>query len=78
VILRALGEDRLTITQLATRITEAHPEFIRLTYPLLYRLVRSMVASGQLDTVSESWRGRTRSFVLRNPSAVRADRLVDG
>jgi hypothetical protein len=77
VILHALGENRLTITQLATRITETHPEFIRLTYPLLYRVVRQMIESGQLDSMSEPWRCRTRSFVFRTTTSDRADRLVD-
>ena len=65
LILRALGDDRLTITELATRMTSQHPELMRFTYPVLYRVVRPMLDSGELSRHSEPWRTRTRSFVSR-------------
>lgn len=65
LILRALGDDRLTITQLASRIASEHPEFMPFTYPVLYRAVRPMLESGELSCHSEPWRTRTRRFVFR-------------
>lgn len=68
LILRALGDDRLTITQLARRMTSEHPELKPLTYPVLYRVVRPMLDAGELSCHSEPWRTRTRSFVFRTTS----------
>ena len=65
LILRALGDDRLTITQLARRMTSEHPEFMPFTYPVLYTVVRPMLESGELNYYSEPWRTRTRRFVFR-------------
>lgn len=65
LILRALGDDRLTITQLASRMASEHPQLMRFTYPVLYRVVRSMLKSGELSCDSEPWRNRTRRFVFR-------------
>jgi hypothetical protein len=65
LILAALGDDRLTITQLASRMTSQHPEYTCFTYPVLYRVVRPMLDSGELSCHSEPWRTRTRSFVFR-------------
>ena len=56
---------RLTITQLASRLASEHSEFMPLTYPVLYRVVRPMLESGQLSCHSEPWRARTRRFVFR-------------
>ena len=68
LILRALGDDHLTITQLARRMTSEHPHLKPLTYPVLYRVVRSMLDAGELSCHSEPWRTRTRSFVFRTTS----------
>lgn len=65
LILRDLGDDRLTITQLASRMASEHPEFMPFTYPVLYRVVRSMLESGELSCYTEPWRTRTRRFVFR-------------
>jgi hypothetical protein len=65
LILRALGDDRLTITQLAHRMASQNPDYTRFTYPVLYPIVRSMLESGELSSESEPWRTRTRSFVFR-------------
>ena len=65
LILRALGDDRLTITQLASRMASEHPELMPFTYPVLYRTVRPMLESGELSCHSEPWRTRTRRFVFR-------------
>ena len=68
LILLALGNDRLTITQLGHRMTREHPEFMPFTYPLLYPVVRPMLESGELNSYSEPWRTRTRRFVFRTTS----------
>lgn len=63
IVLEALGDARLTRTEVAQRINDTHPEFhVYDSGPLLDR----MLLAGELERVSEAFKGKKRWRYWRN------------
>jgi hypothetical protein len=68
MILEALGDDRLTVGQLAKRMAERHGEEFGSVYDSMLRgEVGKMLAAGELDRIREDFRNRPRYLYFRKP-----------